>query len=118
MKIALLAPPDSLAPGLAGALGVLGPSVVELPFTGDLRSGVDVAGCDVLVTVAPRPALVPLAAIEPADWRQAIRDTAERPAAAARAPPAGPPARRRAAPRRHNRRCRNACRRPRRTAAC
>jgi NAD(P)-dependent dehydrogenase (short-subunit alcohol dehydrogenase family) len=85
MKIALLAPPDSLAPGLAGALGVLGPSVVELPFTGDLRSGVDVAGCDVLVTVAPRPALVPLAAIEPADWRQAIRDTAERPAAAARA---------------------------------
>jgi NAD(P)-dependent dehydrogenase (short-subunit alcohol dehydrogenase family) len=85
MKIALLAPADSVAPGLAGALAVLGPSLEVLSFSGDLRTGVDVAGCDVLVTVAPRPRLAALAAIEDADWRSAIRDIAERPAAAARA---------------------------------
>jgi NAD(P)-dependent dehydrogenase (short-subunit alcohol dehydrogenase family) len=38
----------------------------------------------VLVTVAPRPQLGPLAAIDPAAWSEAIRDIAERPAAAAR----------------------------------
>ena len=37
----------------------------ELPWGGDLRSGVDVAGSDVLVTVAPRPQLGPLAELEP-----------------------------------------------------
>ena len=36
------------------------------------------------MTVAPRPQLGPLAAIEPAAWTDAIRDIAERPAAAAR----------------------------------
>jgi hypothetical protein len=84
MTTALFAPPDSLAPGLAGALGVLGQSVDELPWGGDLRSGVALAGHDVLVTVAPRPRLGPLAAIEHAAWTEAIRDIAERPAAAAR----------------------------------
>jgi NAD(P)-dependent dehydrogenase (short-subunit alcohol dehydrogenase family) len=84
MQIALLAPPGSLAPGLAGALGVLGPSVVELPWAGDLRSGIDLGGCDVLVTVAPRPQAAALASIAHAAWAEAIRDIAERPAAAAR----------------------------------
>jgi hypothetical protein len=84
MATALLAPPDSIAPGLAGALGVLGRSVDELPWSGDLRSGVALDGQDVLVTVAPRPQLGPLAAIEPAAWTAAIRDIAERPAAAVR----------------------------------
>ena len=45
----------------------------------------DVAGSDVLVTVAPRPRLGPLAALELEAWTDAIRDIAERPAAAARA---------------------------------
>jgi NAD(P)-dependent dehydrogenase (short-subunit alcohol dehydrogenase family) len=86
MTTALFAPPESLAPGLAGALAVeLGSSVEELPWGGDLRRGVDVAGHDVLVTVAPRPRLGPLAALEHAAWSDAIRDIAERPAAAARA---------------------------------
>jgi NAD(P)-dependent dehydrogenase (short-subunit alcohol dehydrogenase family) len=84
MATALFAPPDSIAPGLAGALGVLGRSVDELPWGGDLRSGVGLDGQDVLVTVAPRPQLRPLAAIDPAAWSEAIRDIAERPAAAAR----------------------------------
>jgi NAD(P)-dependent dehydrogenase (short-subunit alcohol dehydrogenase family) len=84
MATALFAPPGSIAPGLAGALGVLGRTVDELPWGGDLRSGVTLAGQDVLVTVAPRPLLGPLAAIEPAAWTAAIRDIAERPAAAAR----------------------------------
>jgi NAD(P)-dependent dehydrogenase (short-subunit alcohol dehydrogenase family) len=86
MTTALFAPPDSLAPGLAGALAVaLGSTVEELPWHGDLRSGVPVAGHDVLVTVAPHPRLGPLAALEHAAWNDAIRDIAERPAAAARA---------------------------------
>ena len=68
MATALFAPPDSIAPGLAGALGALGRSVDELPWGGDLRNGVALAGQDVLVTVAPRPQLGPLAAIEPAAW--------------------------------------------------
>jgi NAD(P)-dependent dehydrogenase (short-subunit alcohol dehydrogenase family) len=85
MPTALFAPPDSLAPGLAGALGVLGRTVEELPWGGDLRSGVDLAGQDVLVTVAPRPQLGPLAALAATAWTDAIRDIAERPAAAARA---------------------------------
>jgi NAD(P)-dependent dehydrogenase (short-subunit alcohol dehydrogenase family) len=84
MATALFAPPDSIAPGLAGALGALGRSVDELPWGGDLRSAVALAGHDVLVTVAPRPLLGPLSAIEPAAWTAAIRDIAERPAAAAR----------------------------------
>jgi 3-oxoacyl-[acyl-carrier protein] reductase len=85
LTTALLAPPDSLAPGLAGALAVLGQDVVELPWAGDLRSGVALGGHDVLVTVAPRPRLGPLAELEPAAWTEAIREIAERPAAAARA---------------------------------
>ena len=85
MATALFAPPDSLAPGLADALTALGRPIEELPWGGDLRSGVDVAGCDVLVTVAPLPRLGPLAEIDPAAWTAAIRDIAERPAAAARA---------------------------------
>jgi NAD(P)-dependent dehydrogenase (short-subunit alcohol dehydrogenase family) len=86
MTAALFSPPDSLAPGLAGALAVaLGSGVHELPWAGDLRSGVDVAGHDVLVTVAPRPRLQAMAVLEHAAWRDAIRDIAERPAAAARA---------------------------------
>jgi hypothetical protein len=85
MAIALLGPPGSLAPGLAGALGVLGLSVEELSWEGDLTSGIDLRGCDTLVTVAPRPRLAPLAAIEHAQWTEAIRDIAERPAAAVRA---------------------------------
>ena len=84
MATALFAPPDSIAPGLAGALGVLGRSVDELPWGGDLSNGVALTGQDVLVTVAPRPRLGALAAIEPAAWTAAIRDIAERPAAAAR----------------------------------
>ena len=84
MPTALFAPPDSLAPGLAGALAALGRSVEELPWGGDLRSGVALAGHDVLVTVAPRPRLGPLAGLEPRAWSDAIRDIAERPAAAAR----------------------------------
>jgi hypothetical protein len=84
MSTALLAPPDSLAPGLAGALGVLGRETAELPWGGDLRAGVDVAGHDVLVTVAPRPRIAPLAGLEFGAWTEAIRDIAERPAAAAR----------------------------------
>ena len=60
MTTALFAPADSLAPGLAGALAALGRDVTELPWGGDLRAGVDVAGSDVLVTVAPRPQLGPL----------------------------------------------------------
>jgi NAD(P)-dependent dehydrogenase (short-subunit alcohol dehydrogenase family) len=85
MATALFAPPDSIAPGLAGALGVLGRGVDELPWGGDLRSGVALGGHDVLITVAPSPRLGPLAALEPAAWTEAIRDIAERPAAAARA---------------------------------
>jgi hypothetical protein len=84
MATALLAPPDSLAPGLAGALGVLGRETSELPWGGDLRTGVDIAGHDVLVTVAPRPRLGPLSGLEFGAWTEAIRDIAERPAAAAR----------------------------------
>jgi NAD(P)-dependent dehydrogenase (short-subunit alcohol dehydrogenase family) len=86
---ALFAPADSLAPGLAGALGALGRTCVELPWGGDLRGGVDVAGSDVLVTVAPRPRLGPLAELAPEAWTDAIRDIAERPSAAARALLAG-----------------------------
>ena len=85
MATALFAPPDSLAPGLAGALGVLGRDVDELPWGGDLRSGVALDGRDVLITVAPAPRLGPLAELEPTAWTDAIRDIAERPAAAARA---------------------------------
>ena len=85
MATALFAPPDSLAPGLADALTALGRPIEELPWGGDLRSGVDVAGSDVLVTVAPLPRLGPLAAIDPAAWTAGIREIAERPAAAARA---------------------------------
>jgi hypothetical protein len=85
MSTALFAPADSLAPGLTGALAALGRDVTELPWGGDLRAGVDVAGCDVLVTVSPRPQLGPLAELEPDAWTAAIRDIAERPAAAARA---------------------------------
>jgi hypothetical protein len=85
MGTALFAPPDSLAPGLAGALAALGRDAAELPWGGDLRSGVDLAGHDVLVTVAPRPQLEPLAAIDPQHWTATIREIAERPAAAARA---------------------------------
>ena len=85
MTTALFAAPDSLAPGLAGALSVLGRSVDELPWGGDLRSGVALGGHDVLITVAPAPRLGPLAALEPAAWTDGIRDIAERPAAAARA---------------------------------
>jgi NAD(P)-dependent dehydrogenase (short-subunit alcohol dehydrogenase family) len=84
LSTALLAPPDPLAPGLAGALGALGRETSELPWGGDLRTGVDLAGHDVLVTVAPRPRLGPLAEIGFEDWTEAIRDIAERPAAAAR----------------------------------
>ena len=68
MATALFAPPDSLAPGLADALTALGRPIEELPWGGDLRSGVDVAGSDVLVTVAPLPRLGPLAEIDPAAW--------------------------------------------------
>jgi NAD(P)-dependent dehydrogenase (short-subunit alcohol dehydrogenase family) len=85
MPTALYAPADSLAPGLAGALAALGRGVEELPWGGDLRSGVDAAGSDVLVTVAPRPHLGSLAELAPEAWTAAIRDIAERPAAAARA---------------------------------
>jgi Enoyl-(Acyl carrier protein) reductase len=85
MTTALFAPPDSLAPGLAAALGAVGRDVQELPWGGDLASGVAVAPHDVLVTVAPRPQLGPLAALAPEAWTDAIRDIAERPAAAARA---------------------------------
>ena len=60
MPTALLAPPDSAAPGLAGALGALGRETAELPWGGDLREGIETAGHDVLVTVAPRPRLGPL----------------------------------------------------------
>jgi hypothetical protein len=84
MATALYAPADSLAPGLARALVALGRGVQELPWGGDLRSGVDVAGSDVLVTVAPRPQLGPLAGREPGAGTAAVRDIAERPAAAAR----------------------------------
>jgi hypothetical protein len=84
MSTALLAPPESLAPGLAGALGVLGRTATELPWDGDLRAGVDCSGHDVLVTVAPRPRLGPLAELAFDDWTAAIRDIAERPAAAVR----------------------------------
>ena len=84
MTTALLAPPDSLAPGLAAALGALGRATAELPWGGDLSAGVDTAGHDVLVTVAPRPRLGPLAQIGFDDWTAVIRDIAERPAAAAR----------------------------------
>ncbi len=85
MATALFAPPDSLAPGLADSLTALGRPIEELPWGGDLRSGVDVAGCEVLVTVAPLPRLGPLAEIDPAAWTATIREIAERPAAAARA---------------------------------
>jgi NAD(P)-dependent dehydrogenase (short-subunit alcohol dehydrogenase family) len=85
MTTALLAPERSLAPGLGAALAALGRPVEELPWAGDLRGGVDVAGSDVLVTVSPQPRLAPLAEIDPADWAAIIRDIAERPAAAARA---------------------------------
>jgi NAD(P)-dependent dehydrogenase (short-subunit alcohol dehydrogenase family) len=84
MTTALLAPPDSLAPGLAEALRALGQTVEELSWQGDLRSGVDTGRHDVLVTVAPRPRLGPLADLPYAEWVAAIRDIAERPAAAAR----------------------------------
>jgi NAD(P)-dependent dehydrogenase (short-subunit alcohol dehydrogenase family) len=84
MPTALLGPPDSLAPGLAGALGVLGRETAELPWGGDLRTGVDIAGHDVLVTVAPRPRLGALADIGFDAWTDAIRDIAERPSAAVR----------------------------------
>jgi NAD(P)-dependent dehydrogenase (short-subunit alcohol dehydrogenase family) len=84
MPTALFAPPDSLAPGLAGALAALGRSAAEVPWGGDLRSGVAIPGRDVLVTVAPRPRLGSLAELKPAAWTDAIRDIAERPAAAAR----------------------------------
>ena len=89
MPAALFAPADSLAPGLARALTALGRNVTELPWGGDLRAGVDVAGSDVLVTVAPRAQLGPLAELAPEAWTEAIRDIAERPAAAARALLAG-----------------------------
>ena len=85
MAIALFAPPDSLAPGLAAALGALGLPVAELPWGGGLREGVAVDGADVLITVAPRPRLGALATIEQAAWAEGVRDIAERPAAAARA---------------------------------
>jgi NAD(P)-dependent dehydrogenase (short-subunit alcohol dehydrogenase family) len=85
MTIALLAPPDSLAPGLAGALAERGLPPGELPWSGDLRDGVEIGGHDALVTVSPKPRLGPLAAIAPGDWAAAIRDIAERPVAAARA---------------------------------
>jgi NAD(P)-dependent dehydrogenase (short-subunit alcohol dehydrogenase family) len=84
MPTALLAPADSLAPSLARTLAALGRDVTELPWGGDLRTGVDVARSDVLVTVAPRPELGPLAELAPDAWAGAIRDIAERPAAAAR----------------------------------
>ena len=64
---------------------MLGRDVDELPWGGDLRSGVVLDGRDVLITVAPTPRLGPLAALEPTAWTDAIRDIAERPAAAARA---------------------------------
>ena len=83
MTTALFAPPDSLAPGLGPALVALGQPVEELSWGGDLRSGVPVGGHDVLVTVAPRPQLGPLAELAPDAWTAAIRDIAERPAAAA-----------------------------------
>jgi len=89
MTTALFAPADSLAPGLARALAALGRDVTELPWAGDLRAGVDVAGSDVLVTVAPRPHLGPLSELAPEAWTDAIRDIAERPAAAVRALLAG-----------------------------
>jgi NAD(P)-dependent dehydrogenase (short-subunit alcohol dehydrogenase family) len=89
MTTALFAPADSLAPGLAPALAVLGRNVTELPWGGDLDTGVEVGTSDVLVTVAPRPHLGPLAALAPAAWTDAIRDIAERPAAAARSLLAG-----------------------------
>jgi NAD(P)-dependent dehydrogenase (short-subunit alcohol dehydrogenase family) len=85
MPTALFAPADSLAPGLALALAALGRDVSELPWGGDLRSGVDVGASDVLVTVAPRPHLGPLSELAPEAWTAAIRDIGERPAAAARA---------------------------------
>jgi NAD(P)-dependent dehydrogenase (short-subunit alcohol dehydrogenase family) len=85
MGTVLFAPSDSLAPGLAGALDALGRETAELPWDGDLRSGVDLAGHDVLVTVAPRPQLEALAALDPGRWAAAIREIAERPAAAVRA---------------------------------
>lgn len=85
VSTALLAPPDSLAPGLADALRALGEPVTELPWAGDLRCGVAVAGHDVLVTVSPRPQLGPIAGLPHADWLDAIREVAERPTAAVRA---------------------------------
>jgi NAD(P)-dependent dehydrogenase (short-subunit alcohol dehydrogenase family) len=85
MTAALLAPPDSIAPGLAGALAARGLPAGELPWSGDLRSGLDLGGHDALVTVAPRPRLGALAAVSPGDWAAAIREIAERPVAAARA---------------------------------
>jgi NAD(P)-dependent dehydrogenase (short-subunit alcohol dehydrogenase family) len=95
MTTALLAPEGSLAPGLGAALAALGRHVAELPWGGDLRSGVDLAGSDVLVTVSPQPRLAPLTEIDPADWTAAIRDIAERPAAAARSLLSGAGARKR-----------------------
>jgi Enoyl-(Acyl carrier protein) reductase len=84
MTIALCAPPDSLAPGLPGALGAHGLDIEQLPWGGGLRDAVAARGHDVLITVSPRPQLGPLATFEQAAWTDAVRDTAERPAAAAR----------------------------------
>jgi NAD(P)-dependent dehydrogenase (short-subunit alcohol dehydrogenase family) len=84
MTTALLAPPRSLAPGLAEALRARGQIVEELAWRGDLRDGIDVGGHDVLVTVAPLPQPGPLLELPHADWVSAIRDIAERPTAAAR----------------------------------
>jgi NAD(P)-dependent dehydrogenase (short-subunit alcohol dehydrogenase family) len=84
MATALLAPPNSLAPGLADALRARGQIVDELAWGGDLREGIDVSGHDVLVTVAPRPVLGPLLDLPHDGWIAAIRDIAERPTAAAR----------------------------------
>jgi NAD(P)-dependent dehydrogenase (short-subunit alcohol dehydrogenase family) len=84
MAIALLAPPDSLAPGLAEALRARGQHVDPIAWRGDLREGIDVSGHDVLVTVAPRPTLGPLLDLPHDAWVAAIRDIAERPVAAAR----------------------------------
>jgi hypothetical protein len=84
MATALLAPPDSLAPGLADALRVRGQTVDQIDWSGDLRQGIDVSGHDVLVTVGPRPALGPLLELPHDAWVAAIRDIAERPTAAAR----------------------------------
>jgi NAD(P)-dependent dehydrogenase (short-subunit alcohol dehydrogenase family) len=84
MATALLAPPDSLAPGLAAALRARGQLVEELAWGGDLAEGIDVAGHDVLVTVAPRPSFGPLLELPHDAWVAAIRDIAERPTAAVR----------------------------------